>query len=86
MLIYSIALSLQFEVCAISLHIEITTRKHKVFYCCCFTDQTLQILQQAENQLVNPSSSRLKRREIPELSNPQDLVQMLENIQGRLLG
>ena len=57
-----------------------------MFYFYCFTDQTLQILQQAENQLINSSSSRLRKREIPELSNPQDLVQMLENIQGRLLG
>ncbi|XP_020619747.1 uncharacterized protein LOC110057496 [Orbicella faveolata] len=56
-----------------------------------FRNQTLQILQQAESQLVNPRSSRLRdirkmKREIPELSNPQDLVQMLENIQRRLLG
>ena len=72
------------------MHKEITLRKHKVFFCCCFADQTLQILQQAENQLINPSSSRLRdvrlmRREVPELSNPQDLAQMLENIQRRLL-
>ena len=62
-------------------------RKHKVFSCCCVADQTLQILRQAENQLVNPSSSSVRkmRREIPELSNPQDLVQTLEKIQRRLL-
>ncbi|KAL9959435.1 hypothetical protein ACROYT_G032759 [Oculina patagonica] len=56
-----------------------------------FRNQTLQILQQAENQLISSSSSQLRnfqiaKRSIPELSNPQDLVQALENIQRRLLG
>ncbi|XP_078342831.1 scavenger receptor cysteine-rich domain-containing protein DMBT1-like isoform X5 [Oculina patagonica] len=54
-----------------------------------FRNETLQILQQAQNQLFSPSSSQLRnfqKRSIPELSTPQDLVQALENIQRRLLG
>ena len=55
-----------------------------------FTDQTLQILQQVENQLISPNSSQLRsfqiaKRSIPELSTPQEMVEMLENIQRKLL-
>ena len=56
----------------------------------CFTDETLKILRQIENQLVAPSpyqptSVQMAKREIPELPDAQELVQMLEKIQRKLL-
>ena len=56
-----------------------------------FADETMQILRQAANQLLTtPSSSRMSniqmmKRAIPDFPNLQDVVQMLENIQRRLL-
>ena len=59
------------------------------FYC--FSDETLQILLEIENQLLvptptQPSNMQVVKRAIPEMANLQDVVQMPENIQRRLLG
>ncbi|XP_078343053.1 coadhesin-like [Oculina patagonica] len=56
-----------------------------------FRNETLQILRQIEDQLVIPSPTqpnnmRMVKRAIPEFPDPQELKQMLENIQRRLLG
>ena len=56
-----------------------------------FTDETMQIIQQVEHQLLapsptQPSNMQMAKRAIPELPNPHELVQMLEKIQQRLLG
>lgn len=50
----------------------------------------MKILLQIENQLLvptpsQPSSMQIAKRAIPEMANLQDVVQMLENIQRRLL-
>jgi len=74
-----------FDVRAFHVHEHYRKVKYGIF-CCCLTDQTLQILQEAENQLVNSRNVRFVKREILELSSTQDLAQMLENIQRRLLG
>jgi len=61
-----------------------------IFY---FIDVTLQILQQAEDQLLSTSSSQpgkkqMEKRAIPDFGYPnlRDVPQLLENIQRRLLG
>jgi len=56
-----------------------------------FRNETLQILLQIQNQLLAPtptlpSNMQIAKRAIPEMANLQDAVQMLENIQRRLLG
>lgn len=51
-----------------------------------FTDATLQILQQVQNQLLAPTSAdSLVKREIPEFQNPLEMRELLEEIQ-RILG
>ena len=57
------------------------------------TDVTLEILQQAEDQLIIASSSQngnmhMDKRAIPDFGYPnlQDVAQMAENVQRRLLG
>lgn len=56
----------------------------------CFSDETLQILLQIENQLLvptptQPSNMQVAKRAIPEMVNLQDVVQILENITRRVL-
>lgn len=61
------------------------------FFFYCFTDETLQILVQIENQLLvptptQPSNLQMAKRAISNIANLQDVVKMLENIKRRLLG
>ena len=54
-------------------------------------DETMQILYQAESQLQAPNSATttnmpMAKKSIPDFPNIQDVVQMAENIQRRLLG
>ena len=56
-----------------------------------FTDETMQILQQIEDQLVShtptqPSNMQMAKRAIRELPDLQELVKLLEKIQQKLLG
>ncbi|XP_078342899.1 uncharacterized protein LOC144628631 [Oculina patagonica] len=56
-----------------------------------FRNETLQILRQIENQLLSPtatqpSNRQMAKRAIPEIPDLQQLVQMLDSIQRRLLG
>ena len=71
----------------------VITRHEKLYIFFYFTDVTLQILQQAEDLLVNASSSQrsnkhMEKRAIPDFRYPnlQDVAQMVENIERRLLG
>ena len=54
-----------------------------------FIDVTLQILQQAEDQLVNatssqPSNKRMEKRAIPDFGNPSLMHVHLETFKGSL--
>ncbi|XP_078343058.1 uncharacterized protein LOC144628817 [Oculina patagonica] len=56
-----------------------------------FRNETLQILKQIENQLLTPTPTQsggrqMAKRAIPDIPDLQQLVQMLGNIQRRLLG
>ncbi|PFX21854.1 CUB and sushi domain-containing protein 3 [Stylophora pistillata] len=51
-----------------------------------FRNDTLQILQQAEMQLERPSNRHLGKRAIHELPDPEELAQIMDEIQRRLLG
>ncbi|XP_078342844.1 uncharacterized protein LOC144628599 [Oculina patagonica] len=56
-----------------------------------FRNETLQILRQIENQLLSPtptqpSGRQMAKRAIPDIPDLQQLVQILDNIQRRLLG
>jgi len=49
-------------------------------------DAMLQILQQVQNQLLAPSPSSagsLKKRAVPEFTNPMELRKLLEKMQRR---
>ena len=50
------------------------------------TDDTLLILQQAERQLERPSGRYFGKRAIHQLPDPEELAQMMYEIQRRLLG
>ena len=69
-----------------SMHIEITTRIHSVLFLLFYRSNPADFTAGGESVDQLQFLAAKKEREIPELSNPQDLVQMLENIQGRLLG